>query len=169
MRRRHVHDDGHEDDHAMNQQQHRTRGQALVEFALVLPIFLIILFGIIDFGRYVYTANAISNGTREGARAGSVGVRPSPLCDGLGREACIDAVVKANSWGLVDDDISIDSFCERPIGNTSGNPTVDNCKARDGLRVQAEVDFFLLTPLIAQFIGDVQVAGETRVTIQSSQ
>ena len=152
----------------MNQQQRRTRGQALVEFALVLPIFLIILFGIIDFGRYVYTANAISNGTREGARAGSVGVRPSPLCDGLGREACIEAVVKANSWGLVDDDIDVDSTCQRPVGNDTVID-VDDCKTKDGLRVHAEVDFFLLTPLIAQFIGDVSVNGDSVVTIQSSQ
>ena len=35
-----------------------SRGQALVEFALVLPIFAIMLFGIIDFGRYVFTANS---------------------------------------------------------------------------------------------------------------
>ena len=78
----------------------RFRGQGLVEFALVLPIFAILLFGIIDFGRYVYTANAINNGTREGARSGSVSVRPTPLCDGLGREDCVKAVVRDRTWGV---------------------------------------------------------------------
>ena len=32
----------------------RTRGQGLVEFALVLPIFLLLLFSIVDAGRYVF-------------------------------------------------------------------------------------------------------------------
>ena len=50
----------------------RARGQALVEFALVLPVFLLLIFGIIDVGRYVYVANAFNEGAREGARYGSV-------------------------------------------------------------------------------------------------
>ena len=44
------------------------RGQALVEFALVLPVFLMILFGIIDGGRYVFQNNVLSQAAREGAR-----------------------------------------------------------------------------------------------------
>jgi len=46
----------------------RTRGQALVEFSMVAPIFLLILFGIIDFGRYVYYVQILNNAAREGAR-----------------------------------------------------------------------------------------------------
>ena len=44
------------------------RGQALVEFAFVAPIFFLILFGIIDFGRYVYYVQILNNAAREGAR-----------------------------------------------------------------------------------------------------
>jgi Flp pilus assembly protein TadG len=44
------------------------RGQALVEFALVAPLFLFVLFGIIDFGRYVYYVQILNNAAREGAR-----------------------------------------------------------------------------------------------------
>jgi Flp pilus assembly protein TadG len=46
----------------------RSRGQALVEFALVAPIFFLILFSIIDFGRYVYYVQILNNAAREGAR-----------------------------------------------------------------------------------------------------
>src|SRR5437899_12307070 len=46
----------------------RARGQALVEFAFVAPIFFLILFGIIDFGRYVYCVQILDNAAREGAR-----------------------------------------------------------------------------------------------------
>ena len=46
----------------------RRRGQALVEFVLVAPIFFLIMFAIIDFGRYVYYVQTINNAAREGAR-----------------------------------------------------------------------------------------------------
>src|SRR2546430_15916695 len=45
-------------------------GQSMVEFAVLAPIFFLLLLGTIDLGRAVYTYNAISNAAREGARAG---------------------------------------------------------------------------------------------------
>jgi Flp pilus assembly protein TadG len=50
----------------------RSRGQALVEFALVIPVFLFILFALIDMGRYVYLNSTLSQAAREGARVASV-------------------------------------------------------------------------------------------------
>ena len=47
-------------------------GQSLVEFAMVLPLFLVLLFGLVDFGRAFYSWMVITNGAREGARAGAV-------------------------------------------------------------------------------------------------
>lgn len=44
------------------------RGAAMVEFALVLPVFLLIVFGIIEIGRGVMVQQIITNGAREGAR-----------------------------------------------------------------------------------------------------
>jgi hypothetical protein len=46
----------------------RTRGQALLEFALVLPVFLALLFMILDFGRVVWATGSLSSAAREGAR-----------------------------------------------------------------------------------------------------
>jgi Flp pilus assembly protein TadG len=43
-------------------------GQTLVEFALVLPIFILMLFGLLDVGRYVYMNSVLSQAAREGAR-----------------------------------------------------------------------------------------------------
>jgi hypothetical protein len=50
----------------------RSRGQALVEFALAFPIFMLILMGIIDGGRLVYTDSTLSQAAREAARTGAV-------------------------------------------------------------------------------------------------
>ena len=47
----------------------------MVEFALVLPIFLIILFGLLDGGRYVFMNNVLSQAAREGARVAAAEAR----------------------------------------------------------------------------------------------
>ena len=46
----------------------REDGQSMVEFALILPIFLLILCGIIDFGWLFYNQLSLNNACREGAR-----------------------------------------------------------------------------------------------------
>jgi Flp pilus assembly protein TadG len=50
----------------------RRRGQALVEFALVIPIFLLVLVAIFDLGRAVFAYNTLTNAAREGARTAIV-------------------------------------------------------------------------------------------------
>lgn len=48
------------------------RGAVAAEFALLLPVFLLILFGIIEFGMLMYGREVVTNAAREGARAGIV-------------------------------------------------------------------------------------------------
>jgi len=52
------------------------RGQALVEFAMVLPLVLVILLGIVEFGFILYNQHVITNASREGARYGIVAGSP---------------------------------------------------------------------------------------------
>lgn len=63
------------------------RGSSAVEFALVLPVLLVLIFGIVELGLLLYNQQILTNASREGARAGIVtGVpRVSP--------ATIEAVV----------------------------------------------------------------------------
>jgi len=44
------------------------RGAIAVEFAILLPVFLLLVFGIIDFGHAFYMKQVVSNASREGAR-----------------------------------------------------------------------------------------------------
>ena len=48
------------------------RAQDLIEFALVFPVLMLLLFGVIDFGRIFHVLIAISNAAREGARYGVI-------------------------------------------------------------------------------------------------
>ena len=49
----------------------RIRGQSLVEFALIFPVFVLLLFGLIDLGAFAFSDNLISQAAREGTRLGS--------------------------------------------------------------------------------------------------
>jgi hypothetical protein len=61
------------DQQRSNRRTPRDRGTAAVEFALVLPVLLFILFGIIDFGRALNAQIVLTQAAREGARLAAVG------------------------------------------------------------------------------------------------
>jgi len=48
------------------------RGQSLAEFAIVLPVFLLIVFAMIDIGRVIWASDDLAHAAREGARYASV-------------------------------------------------------------------------------------------------
>jgi Flp pilus assembly protein TadG len=54
----------------------RDRGAAAVEMAIVLPMLLLMIGGLIDFGRAYFTKIVITNAAREGARAAVVNADP---------------------------------------------------------------------------------------------
>lgn len=56
----------------MSKRRNRFRGQGLVEFALVGPIFFLMLLGTIEMGRLMWVSHELSSGTSEGARWASV-------------------------------------------------------------------------------------------------
>lgn len=49
----------------------RQNGQAIVEFALTIPLLLLLTFGIIEFGRLLFAYSSVATATREAARYGS--------------------------------------------------------------------------------------------------
>jgi len=59
----------------------RQTGSNLVEFALVSPLLLILLFGIIDFSLALFNKAVVTNAAREGARYGIVLSNPRPTPD----------------------------------------------------------------------------------------
>jgi len=53
---------------SLKPRRRRQHGLALVEFALTLPVFLVILLGMMEYGYYFYVAVSANNAAREGAR-----------------------------------------------------------------------------------------------------
>src|SRR4029077_8610123 len=56
----------------------RQQSQALIEFALVSPVLLLLVFGIIDIGRAVFYYDTLSHAAREGAREAVSASTPLP-------------------------------------------------------------------------------------------
>jgi hypothetical protein len=67
------------------------RSQSMVEFALVAPLLLVLLFGIVDFGRVIYTYVTINQAVNEGVRTA---IRDSPL---LPTNADVETAVKRHA------------------------------------------------------------------------
>ena len=59
------------------------RGAVAAEFALLLPVILLILLGTIEFGMIMYSRELITNASREGARAGIIQVSPKPTAGAI--------------------------------------------------------------------------------------
>lgn len=64
------------------------RSQSMVEFALIAPMLLILMFGILDFGRAIYYYLTIQEAVSEGARSAIAYTQPLPT------DASVDAAVK---------------------------------------------------------------------------
>lgn len=75
------------------------RGQSLVEFAIVIPIFILVLLGLFDIGRAVWNYSTVANAAREATRVAVVNQNPA---------AVRDAAKQAGAGlGLTDADISL--------------------------------------------------------------
>jgi hypothetical protein len=142
------------------------RGQTLVEFALILPILILLLMGIFDFGRAVYAYNTISNAAREAVRVGIV----DQTCGTIGAEA--DA--RASSVGVTWNADPLDSCrdAEGEIEISFLDPALDGteCTAPIALGCYAEVtvgyDFNASTPIISNLVGTLHLEATTRQGVE---
>jgi Flp pilus assembly protein TadG len=78
----------------------RSRGQALVEVALVSPLFFALLFGLIDLGRVIWAIDSVGAAAREGARYASVHAGEKLILI-PGTEGKTKAELKAYAQGFV--------------------------------------------------------------------
>jgi Flp pilus assembly protein TadG len=118
------------------------RGAAAVELALVLPLLLLILFGIIEFGRGYEVKVQLTGSVREGARSLALGESQAEV-----EQAVIDAAPGLNP-ALTPADISM-TPC--PPGGADGDATVT-----------VTYDLPSLTPLVPSGVINIDVTGVMR-------
>lgn len=95
---------------AMRRQNPR-RGSAIVEFALSFTAFIMLLMGLMEFGRVVWTFSTLSHAVSQGARYAAVHGSGNPIIvNGNDNTAsAISDVVKANSIGLDSSQVTVNT------------------------------------------------------------
>jgi Flp pilus assembly protein TadG len=129
----------------------RTRGQSLVEFALILPVFMLFFAAVLDLGRIASAQIAVSNAAREGvfqAAQTPTDFNSAQPCPADGKTNVIYCRIKLESSGgvsIAPTDVSVSCSpvdCSTGIGNT--------------VTVRVTGHFRLFTPLMAVFFGGNQ-------------
>ena len=98
----------------------RHGGQSMIEFALLAPIFFLLLLGTMDLGRGIYIYNSISDAAREGTRAAI------PFDSPLPTGATVLAAVQSKLGGAFS--LQVDTACAgQPVSSSCpSTPTTPN-------------------------------------------
>jgi Flp pilus assembly protein TadG len=115
------------------------RGAVAVEFALILPILLLLVLGIIEFGFGYHAWDATQNAAREGARLGAVSFDENEIIQRT-----------KNAASVLDDSKLIVQVTCAPEGST----VFGSCQWNEGDTVRVQVDYVYdyVTPLPG-FVG----------------
>ena len=141
----------------LRRHERASRGQTLVEFALVLPVFLLVFMGIVDFGRAIYTYNTLSNSAREGARVAIVDQRVSGGVSAAARRAADLSLTLS-----VDPATDVDVVYTEPIANGACPSRAIGCIATVTVRDQ----YRAITPIISNIIGPINLEASTALVIE---
>jgi Flp pilus assembly protein TadG len=141
-----------------------TRGQSLVEFALIVPIFVLVLIGIFDFGRAIYAFNTINQAAREAARLAIVDQTISHIRD--------EAVESSVSLRIDATDIVVD-FRDRDtpddegscVGAVSGDDNNQQSIVSCFAVVTVRYEYEAATPIIGALVGTINMEGESRFKV----
>lgn len=166
------------------------RGQSMVEFALIVPLFLLMLFGLVDMGRLVYASTTMSQAAREAARVGSVeafwvgnttdaacGQTAGPTCPTNEAALKTDIVDAANRMmepfaSIASGDVHLSCTilsATPPSGEWTSPPngcsTASVRQPGNRISIRIAMDFEPITPLIGQFFNSIELSGSATMTI----
>lgn len=122
------------------------RGQALVETAFIIPILLILLFGITDLGRVFHAYLTLDHAGREAARVATVG----------GDDDDIIAKIELTTSGLNQDQLT---YTISPQGKS-------NRPSGSEVTITLKYPIELLTPLLSQLVGTIELENKTVMRVE---
>lgn len=130
-------------------------GQTLVEFALIVPIFILMMVGIFDAGRAVYAWSTINNAAHEAVRLAIV--------DQNTADVQARAVSQSVGVGVQSADVAV-----RWLSSDYTDAAPCNATPRYGCAVEVSVgyQFDAATPIIAQLMGTINLEGIARQQIE---
>lgn len=109
------------------------RGQAIVEFVLIIPLVFLLIFAMLETGRYVHAAYELEHASREAARVGAIG----------GSDTDVRSAVTLNTYGL-----------DAQLVSVQINPTELSRDSGDQLTVTVSYQFSPITPFVGAIFTD---------------
>ena len=148
---------------------HEPQGQGLVEFALVMPVFLLLVLGIVEFGRLMTAYSSVSTASRDAARyAASVGDTPTGIphyqdCLGI-REAAEKVSVFVDPFIVISYDTDGPGGAA-PVEYCQLGKTVDPVEVPLGAQISVTVTdvYEPLIPIVE--LPTIPIASETARTV----
>jgi len=142
----------------------RERGQTLVEFALLTPLLVILIFGFVDVSRIYQAWVTIEGAAREGARYGVTG-REDCAIAADNRLSCIQYAATQRAQALTNNDTDLVVTVRSWDYPAYADPAVEGSPGVqcDALEVQVDYDFTPSTPLASTIFGAVHLVGSARL------
>ena len=154
-----------------------SRGATLVEFALVFPLFILLIMGTIDMGRYMAATASVNTAAREAARYGSsVGLNNGGTvaryldCDGIvaagvGYGAAVD--FQSTDFAIsFDDGPAASNLVASCVSGSVDNPA--DVESGDRVVVTVTRPFSMLSPIVGSFFGPITITSVDRRTLLST-
>lgn len=132
----------------------------MVEFAMILPLFLLILVGIFDVGRAVFASHTLNNAAREGGRQAIVDQTEDHIQSRAAQHAV--ALGVAPDSVLVDYRLTTDEETAGSCDTKLGTDQLYGCLAV----VQVEYTYDAATPIISNLLGTIVLTGEVRFPVE---
>jgi len=136
-----------------SQTRQRRRGAAMVEMAFILPIFIMMVFGVIEFGRAMMISQLVTNSARDGARLA--------IIDGSTNQSVTTAVTDFlnQSAGLNPADVTVAITVTAGPGNPSPGNDVASAQGGDVCTVNVSIPFDKVTLTKADYLSGKNLTG----------
>jgi Flp pilus assembly protein TadG len=160
------------------------RGQSVVEFALVFPIFVLLVFGLIDAGRLIYLNSTLSQSAREAARLASteaswIGSTDSscdqpagPVCPATVTALHADVATAANRMMMPFGSVASGDVYISCVGRLATPPTgawtSQTCASNipgSFVSVRIVSTYTAMTPIIGQILGSISLGGSATMVV----
>ena len=129
------------------------RGAAAVEMAIVLPIFFMVVMGIVEFGRAMMVGQLVTNAARHGAREAAI--------DGA-TNASVTSAVKSfvsSSAGVPAADVTVDIVVDPGAGNPDPVDILSNALAKDICKVSVKVPYNKVAYVAGRYLAGKELKG----------
>jgi hypothetical protein len=118
-----------------------------VEFALILPILLVLLLGIVDFGRAVAAYNSVSNAARSAVRVAIVDQNPDVVEAAAEQEAVgLNPLTVEFDPNVNDDDPCLETVCLASV--------------------EVSYQYVPATPIFSNLVGQITVSSSAELPIE---